>query len=358
LTDSLAVIPVVDVREGGPLRHAREASDRARGLRDACLAWFPAVVPVTLPLLDGIARRWLMRSQSPYVEEVRAVAASLSFPGIWFLNGSYQWSCTALAREDDGGPWLVRTLDWPFPGLGRFLEVARMSGPAGDFDNIAWPGYVGSLTAYAPGRFAASLNQAPMRRRTLRPWLRPYDMLLNARRTWHIRSIPPDHLLRQVFENCRSFAEARNRLETVPVARPVIYTLIGCAPGEYCVIERTEDAHRTRYEHACAANDWRVGDPRYEARLGARLSLTASYDEAAANSRRRCDALANWQGDFSRHSFAWLMPPVLNGYTRAAVEMCPAKALLRVIGYEASPTAPFAEPATQRRELIMEQVAA
>ena len=77
-------------------------------------------------------------------------------------------------------PWLARTLDWPFPGLGRHLEVARMRGPAGDFDNVTWPGYVGALTASAPGRFAASINQAPLWRRTRRPWLRPYDLALNA----------------------------------------------------------------------------------------------------------------------------------------------------------------------------------
>ena len=57
-----------------------------------------------------------------------AIAAALGFPGIWFLNGSYQWSCTALAREEDGVPWLARTLDWPFPGLGRHVEIARMRG--------------------------------------------------------------------------------------------------------------------------------------------------------------------------------------------------------------------------------------
>ena len=40
----LPSIPVVDVREGGTLRHAREGSVRARGLRDTCVAWFPAML--------------------------------------------------------------------------------------------------------------------------------------------------------------------------------------------------------------------------------------------------------------------------------------------------------------------------
>ena len=94
---------------------------------------------------------------------MHAIAANLGFPGIWFLNGCYQWGCTALAREQSGVLWLVRTLDWPFPGLGRGLEIARMRGIAGDFDNVTWPGYVGVLTASARGfslRASIRLNVA------------------------------------------------------------------------------------------------------------------------------------------------------------------------------------------------------
>src|SRR5215472_11777217 len=51
---------------------------------------------------------------------------------------------------------------------------------------------------------------------TAHPWLRPYDLAVNALRTWRISFIPPDHLLRHVFENARSFGEARRRLESTP----------------------------------------------------------------------------------------------------------------------------------------------
>ena len=108
---------------------------RARSGRGACAtpvsAGFRLRREPPMPLLDGVARRWLTRSQSPYVQEIQAIAVALGFPGIWFLNGSYQWSCTALAREEDGAPWLARTLDWPFPGLGRYVEIARMRGRGG-----------------------------------------------------------------------------------------------------------------------------------------------------------------------------------------------------------------------------------
>src|SRR5712691_10633266 len=158
----LVCIPVVDVREGGAVRHAVDARARARALRDDCVTWLPRGARMLLPAMDALTRRWLQRSHSPYVMDLEAIAVALGFPGIWFLNGTYQWGCTAVARDEDGVPWLARTLDWPFPGLGRHIEFARMRGPAGEFVNVTWPGYAGALTALAPGRFAAAINQAPL----------------------------------------------------------------------------------------------------------------------------------------------------------------------------------------------------
>jgi hypothetical protein len=65
---SLSPIPLVDVREGGSLRHARERSERALALRDTIIASHPPFIRALIPMLDGMARRWLMRSRSPYDE--------------------------------------------------------------------------------------------------------------------------------------------------------------------------------------------------------------------------------------------------------------------------------------------------
>jgi hypothetical protein len=358
LTSELSIIPVVDVREGGMVRLAELGRDQARGLRDTCVGWFPAPARPFVPALDGMARWWLSRSQSPYVEEVRAIAAMLKFPGVWFLNGSYQWSCTALAREENGAPWLARTLDWPFPGLGRYVQIAHMQGPAGDFYNVTWPGYVGALTALAPGRFAAAVNQAPMRRRTVDRRLRFYDLAANSVATLRReRGIPPDQLLRRVMEYARDYGEARSLLESTPIARPVIYTLAGCRPGERCVIERTERGVRTRTEQTCAANDWLVGVPSWEARIAADKMTTSTFEDAAANSRTRREALERWSGRFESERFDWVAPPVLNPYTRIAIEMCPARSVLRAVGYERREENDLAEPVTLPREICAEAAA-
>jgi len=330
----LATILLTDGREG-VVKLALDAPARALDLRSECLGWLPASTQLLLPAMDAVTRRWLRRSCSPYVGEIESLAAALALPGVWFLNGTYQWGCTAAAREEEGAPWLARTLDWPFPGLGRRVEVARMQGSAGEFFNVTWPGYVGVLTACAPGRFAASINQAPLWRRTSAPWLRPYDLALNALRTWQIRFCPPDHLLRQVFETCRDFRAAKERLETEPIARPAIFALVGCAPGERCVIERTEQDFVSRSEETSAANDWLRGGRPWEARVAAKLLLTSSYEQAAANSRSRREALSGWPQPFASSHLAWVVPPVLNRFTRCAIETCPARGILRVAGYEA-----------------------
>ncbi|WP_051335489.1 hypothetical protein [Methylocapsa acidiphila] len=351
---ALPEIPFIDIREGGALRHAAQNPARARALRDACFAFFPRAAAPLLPAMDGAARRWLTRSCSPYVSEIEEIASSLGFPGVWTLNASYLWGCTALAREEDGAPWLVRTLDWPFRGLGRHADLVHGRGAAGDYFSVTWPGYAGALTAMAPGRFAACVNQAPMRRRSRHTWLRAYDLAANARHTWaNIRYIPPDQLLRLTFETCETYDDAKRMLEQTPVARPVIYTLIGCEPGERCVIERTDVGYKTRETDTSAANDWEPNRPQWEARIGGASFLTRSSAEATARCRARRDALAGWPGRLSSADFDWVAPPVLNPCTRLAVAMSPARGTLRVVGYEKT-DAEMPERATQVREIAID----
>ena len=194
-------------------------------------------------------------------------------------------------------------LDWPFPGLGRHAEVAHLRSAPGDFFSVTWPGYVGALTAMAPGRFGAAVNQAPLLRRTSHPYLRPIDVAANAIGTWRLRHIPPDQLLRQTFETCATFADARRHLETIPIARPVIYTLVGCQPGERCVIERTEEEFATSVDETCAANDWLPRRTGWEGRISATKIFKCTYEEAAEASGARREALSGWHEDLARPDF-------------------------------------------------------
>ena len=238
-------VPLIDAREGAAVSHVQIRRAQALAVREACLGWLP-LGGLLARIADPIVRGWMKRSGTGYAAEIDAVSRTLKRPGIWLLHGAYLFGCTALADDGAQGPRLRRTLDWPFPGLGRLVEVARQRGPAGEYLNVTWPGFVGVLTAMAPARFAASINQAPMRRRWRTPMLLWLDYALNA--LGGLRSsgrLPPEHLLRHVFETCTSFEEALHLLKTVPVARPVLFLLVGTQPGERIVIEREETRART-----------------------------------------------------------------------------------------------------------------
>ena len=167
--------------------------------------FFPPAARPLVPALDWLSHRSLTRSAVALRStKLRRLPPRSIFPGMWLLNASYQWGCTARAGEQGGTPWLARTLDWPFRGLGHHTELAHMRGRCGDFVSVTWPGYVGVLTAMAPRRFGAALNQAPMWRRTRHRWLRPFDYAANALRASAAADrMPPDQLLRQAFEELR-----------------------------------------------------------------------------------------------------------------------------------------------------------
>src|SRR5262245_55427725 len=129
-TDDIALpdVPVVDVRDGGAVVHARRRAAQVTAVREACLGWLPAG-GLLAGIGDPLVRGWMRRSGSPYVADIEAIARAAPGRGTWFLHGAYLFGCTALADAGADGPRLRRTLDWPFPGLGRLAEVAWQKGP-------------------------------------------------------------------------------------------------------------------------------------------------------------------------------------------------------------------------------------
>jgi hypothetical protein len=268
-----------------------------------------------LRFADGLSEQWLARNETPFEAEIAAIAARLGRRGTVFFNASYEWSCSSgVAAKAQGGTRLLRVLDWPFEGLGRHVVAARASAPAGSWINLTWPGFVGCVQGLAPGRFAAALNQGPLTRRSV-SFLG--DWLLERRRVWRQRAMPPTHLLRQVFESAPDYAAAKTALCDSPLASPAIFTLGG--PEDGCVIERYEDQARVFEAPVASANHWLGGRPR------ARSRGPASKARQALLSRHLQSA-----GD----DFAWLKPPLLNGYTRLAVTAEAATGRLAALGIE------------------------
>lgn len=348
---ALPPVPVADARAAGLVDYARARKDRMIELRDACIGPLTPLAKL-LAAGDEFASRWLHRSGSPYADEVDAIARVAGTYGVPLLNTSYEWGCTALAAPSatQDSARLLRSLDWPFDGLGRLVEVVRQQGPAGEFWNVTWPGAVGVLTAIAPGRFAASINQAPTEQHFEIIGSESLDSAINLWETYMGGPyIPAAHLLRQVFETAPDYSTARQRLEATPLASATIFSLVGLAPDQACVIERTRDRYATKSGVASAANEWKYGNfPGTWQGLG---EGDADSDDQRGDNAARSAAIEEFAsrptGDFE-----WLRPPILNGYTRLAVEADPLKGRLRLRGYETAPAdEDSAAPVTQILDL-------
>lgn len=312
-----------DIGTGGAAALADAAPGHLRQLyRDARQLYTPPVVFAG----DLLSQLWLERSDNPYLDEIRAVQALLPGRGAYLLNMSYEWACTTSVAPDPSGVGmrLCRTLDWRIKGLGRTLIMARQSGPAGVYLNATWPGSAGIYTAMAPGRFAAVINQPPLRSRS--PLTVPFDWLAARARQYSSRDWPPSHLLRHVFDNCADYAEALTMLRDTPLCLPAFFTIAGVRPGEGCVIERTEREAIVHDAPTACANHW-IAIKRPGRQRG--------RDSVA---RRACmmEAMTSHRPDFH-----WIMPPIANRDTRVAAEMNPANGMFILQGWEGT------EPVTE-----------
>ena len=321
---ALPEIPLVRLGAAGPAALIDAEPERFSAIMQAGRAHYGTGA---LARGDALSKRWLGRQANPYAGEIGAIAARAETPGAYLLNLSYEWTCTTSAAADPSGTGnrLLRTLDWPLDGLGRNVVVAETEGAAGTYLNVTWPGFAGVATAMAPGRFAAALNQPPMRRWTPSCWL---DWGINRVRVWRRRALPPVHLLRRVFDECRSYAEARRMLSETPLAMPAFFTLSGLGADEGCVIERREDRADIREAPASVANHWMAVRQPGRARG---IDSEGRY--------RLMEALRDQTPD----DFTWVQPPILNETTRLAVIANAAAGRLKVQGWEADgpATRPF-----------------
>ncbi|MDX9859746.1 MAG: hypothetical protein RBS99_02405 [Rhodospirillales bacterium] len=309
-------IPLIEAGGDGALPALEAAPERLAELVAAARRHYG---PTTLRLADLASRRWLEKTANPYLGEIAGVAGRVGEPGVYMLNLSYEWSCTSGVGPDPAGPGnrLLRTLDWPLDGLGRAVVVSRHETVAGAYLNVTWPGFAGITTAVAPGRFAAAINQPPMR------WTSPLmalDWLANRLGVWRQGGLPPVHLLRRVFDECRTYAEAKAMLAETAVCLPAFFSLSGLEPDECCAIERLETRAAVRDGPASTANHW----IRFQVAGRARGSDSVGRFRRMEAVRRGAAA-----------GFGWVTPPILNAATRVAVVANARAGRLAVQGWEA-----------------------
>jgi hypothetical protein len=354
---ALAEIPLTAVGAGGAADLFAAHREKTAALMATALASHP-LLPAAVPLVDRLSRRWLERQEDPYLHEIRRVAEGVGRSGVYFLNIVYEWACSTSAAPDPAGRGarLIRVLDWGLSGIGRHVVIARHATPHGPFYSATWPGYAGVLTAMAPGRFAAAINQAPRIPVLGARWL---DESVTRLRVLRQRgAIPAAHLLRRVFESARDYQDARAMLGDArpALAMPALFILCGAAE-EACVIEawarqrRIHDAAAAEGFAIGVANDWLSRDlpgvPRGEA-----LEWSATVSPRENNRVRRSAVCALQRGAFA--GAADLAPPVINSHTVLVASANPVAGAMTVEALDLRP-GPLPE-VVARRTLRHEEI--
>lgn len=277
-----------------------------------------------LKLGDAIGKRMIVRTSSPYLDEIDSFGDVLG-TGVYTLNTGYEWACTALVREcEDGQPHLNRVLDWALP-MGPYMHVAHYDSPCGSYYDINWAGNSGIINAVAPKRFAISINQAPLPQHCgIGMAGFPVDWVIQRFKTFRSKGWLPSHLLRHVFETCRTYDDAVRILSETELAIPVIYTVCGAQRGERVVIERREnEAHCVRDSGVCTANHWQQPVWKGHARpIRSRDRLGFAQEIFKLNFK-------------ADKSWDWLQPPVFNSHSIMAF-VANTDGLLKVVHFKKS----------------------
>ncbi len=316
----IAEIPVLDVRHLPSADLCRYDLDRVRLLVASALSRRSHILlPLATRLVDRISHSWFVRQANPYLEEIRHVAELVGRPGTYFLNAAYEWACsTSVAADPSGdGARMIRVLDWGFAGIGPHVVIARHESAHGPFYNVTWPGYAGVVTAMAPGRFSAAINQAP---RVPVSGIRALDEIVTRLRVLLARdAILASHLLRRVFESAPDFDAAIGMLtdDSIDLAMPALFIVAGIEPEQSCVVEalgRERRIHRTTQATAAlgVANQWLSPDLKGYARNEA-ITTGAPMSAEENNALRQIMIRRLQHGGFT--GAADLLEPVLNSHT-------------------------------------------
>ncbi len=316
----IAEIPLFDVERLPSADLCRYDIERVRLLVASALSRRSHVLlPLATGLVDRISHSWFVRQANPYLEEIRYVAELVGRPGTYFLNAAYEWACsTSVAADPAGdGARMIRVLDWGFAGIGPHVVIARHETGHGPFYNVTWPGYAGVVTAMAPGRFSAAINQAP---RVPVLGIKLLDAMVTRLRVLQSsNTILASHLLRRVFESAPDFDAAIRMLadESIGLAMPALFIVSGVDPHQSCVVEalgRERWIHRTDRATAAlgVANQWLSPGLKGKARNES-ITTGAPMSPEKNNAVRQAMVRRLQQGAFA--GAADLAEPVLNSHT-------------------------------------------
>lgn len=259
MLDSLTRIPVVDVELNDPPdRRWTDIGRQRRAVKDLAERYVADAGGAALAPMVAAQVSPLMAPD--HLAEIHAIAevcdvdpALLLTANAYYDVVKHAMMCTAFALDRPSDTLHARNLDWWSPSalLSKTTQVVRYR-RAGEivWESVGWPGFVGTLTGVAPGRFAVSLNAVIS--------ADPAEV-----------TTPVALVLRELLEDPEThYRVALTTLANRPLACDALLLLSGCSPGERCVIERTPSRSELREAHPddsgvlVVTNGYRALDPK------------------------------------------------------------------------------------------------
>jgi hypothetical protein len=177
-----------------------------------------------------------------YVAEVRAIAKHADQPLSHVVLGNLMYDgcqmaeiygavgCSSYSCNIDGAPTLVRNMDWVWPrSTGRHSRLIRFHRGKDYYTSVSVLGCVGVVSAFSPGKWAVTINQAPTEGTTTSYF------------QW-----PVLQRLRSVCDQMGSYRDVVTGLQDYETMTSFFAHVIGTRPKQHTVITGLGDSFRHR----------------------------------------------------------------------------------------------------------------
>jgi len=281
----ISALPDMPIITDTSITTARYVEENPESFQTILQAGAQHLPPFGLRRTDAFFAWQIKKNNPPYGAEMLDVAGlSNGTPGAITLNLSHDIACsTGIYTTPQGAPSLVRLLDWDLKMSAVTIALTRQ-GQGGDWMDISYPGFTGTVTAIGP-HFAAAINRAPMPGRPHKIKVANHvkyapplvDDMISRIKTILSPHISPIHLLRQTFEQCVSFDEAVKKIVEAETSCSVIIPIAGKTADEAAIIYKDLDY--------CAISTFSQGGDKLRALFAdnANVAIIEETSLAAAN---------------------------------------------------------------------------
>ena len=176
-----------------------------------------------------------------YVAEVRSIAKHADQPlshvmlgnltyDLCQMAGIHGLGCSSYSCNIDGAPTLVRNMDWVWPrSTGRHSRLIKFHRGNDSYTSVSVLGCVGVVSAFSPGKWAVTINQAPMEGAT------------SSYLQW-----PVLQRLRNVCDQMGTYRDVVAGLQEYETMTSFFAHVVGTKPTEHTVITGLGDKYRRR----------------------------------------------------------------------------------------------------------------